>query len=860
MVFIERALLLNNSDAVRWANLGRIHRMLDHEYTALHVTAQAMQRDSQNLTVLEERAAILANTGMADDALTAIDARLEKDPENTWARGVKAYILMQQKEYQAALDLINEVIAVEPSNTWNLDLRATCARMVGDLDTAGAAYATVLERRTATMSSDDARSCIFAALNLRQPELAMSLLEHLSAEPDDVDDGMRVRGLCYLAAGRVRDAEPLLLCGVARANLRELDDLLSMDLPIVENMIAAGAPVAGAAAAARRVRRVAEALFEDLQHAGVGDVIREAEAELRLVLEETRSDATAPWREAGARAGLARLQVDSGRWHEAATHYRALAGSPVFPEAHSGLKRAIDGLRAAARQQMQQRRFSAAARTWDELLRMLGEQSDVAQRAAVHRDIGDALWLGGNATEALAQFEHGLTMSVGAAPAAVAALHARIALAQQQLRNVAAARESLGQAFELFTASAAADPGRALGEACRPLLRNVAHCWAVEAQWTAFEADCATQAAKRTFSSARESLLAHLDERFGLGEETNPEKTMPVVTPIALGVGSDLVPLVDPKVDRAFIDTDIPAMRDRLQADVGIHRIPGIRVHEDATTRDGYVILLDGAAMARGQVRVGQRYCAAGLAVVRDLSGLQDRFEEMPDPVTNETGVWCPESSRETLTTRGLTLLTETQFILRHVEVVLRAHLDHFLGVQEAEDWIARATTDAQILEDARAALDNPTARLLFARALRTLAGEGVALTDPKAIVEGAQAARWSNVFDIVNKMRVRVKAQLPGNDKTTVLLKVPDEWCGLAAGVAPDIAHQMLLAVREWLRPYTTAVGLVTHDADVRQVVRRLIEDEFPSIPVLTVDEVVGPERIAAVSRAETAVSQGLS
>ena len=431
VVFIERALLLNNSEAVRWANLGRMHRMFDQEYTALHVTAQAMQRDSQNLTVLEERAAILANTGMADDALTAIDARLEKDPENTWARGVKAYILMQQKEYQAALDLINEVIAVEPSNTWNLDLRATCARMVGDLDTAGAAYATVLERRTATMSSDDARSCIFAALNLRQPELAMSLLEHLSAEPDDVDDGMRVRGLCYLAAGRVRDAEPLLLCGVARANLRELDDLLSMDLPIVENMIAAGAPVAGAAAAARRVRRVAEALFEDLQHAGVGDVIREAEAELRLVLEETRSDATAPWREAGARAGLARLQVDSGRWHEAAAHYRALAGSPVFPEAHSGLKRAIDGLRAAARQQMQQRRFSAAARTWDELLRMLGEQSDVAQRAAVHRDIGDALWLGGNATEALAQFEHSLTMSVGAAPAAVAALHARIALAQQ---------------------------------------------------------------------------------------------------------------------------------------------------------------------------------------------------------------------------------------------------------------------------------------------------------------------------------------------------------------------------------------------------------------------------------------------
>ena len=211
VVFLERALLLNNSDPVRWASLGRMHRMLDNEYTALHLTAQAMQRDSQSLTVLEERAANLANAGLADDALTVIDARLEKDPENTWARGVKVYILMQQKEYQAALDLIDEVIAVEPTNRWNLDLRATCARMLGDLDAAGAVYTTVLERRSATMSSDDARSCIFAALNLRQPELAMSLLEHLSAEPDDVDESMRVRGLCYLAAGRVRDAEPLLL-------------------------------------------------------------------------------------------------------------------------------------------------------------------------------------------------------------------------------------------------------------------------------------------------------------------------------------------------------------------------------------------------------------------------------------------------------------------------------------------------------------------------------------------------------------------------------------------------------------------------------------------------------------------------
>ena len=182
------------------------------------------------------------------------------------------------------------------------------------------------------------------------------------------------------------------MCGVARANLRELDDLLSMDLPIVESMIAAGAPVAGAAAAARRVRRVAEALLEDLQHAGIGDVMPRSRGGTAARPRGDGSDATAPWREAGARAGLARLQVDSGRWREAASHYRALAGGPSFlkhtwPQA--GDRRAArGGATADATAPLRVRR--APGTSW---LTMLGEQSDVAQHAAVHRDIGDALWL-----------------------------------------------------------------------------------------------------------------------------------------------------------------------------------------------------------------------------------------------------------------------------------------------------------------------------------------------------------------------------------------------------------------------------------------------------------------------------------
>ena len=84
----ERAILLNDRDALRWANLGRLHRLLGNEMTCLHATGQAFQRDPEDPTVLDERAAVLANAGAGEEALKVIDKRLEKEPSNVWARGL----------------------------------------------------------------------------------------------------------------------------------------------------------------------------------------------------------------------------------------------------------------------------------------------------------------------------------------------------------------------------------------------------------------------------------------------------------------------------------------------------------------------------------------------------------------------------------------------------------------------------------------------------------------------------------------------------------------------------------------------------------------------------------------------------
>jgi tetratricopeptide (TPR) repeat protein len=861
--FLERAILLYDDDASCWAYLGRIHRLLENESTALHATSQAHQRDPDNVVALGERAAILADTGAFDEARGLIEQRLATDPTNPWAKSVKAYILMHQKAYQAALEVIDEVIAAEPDSTWNLDVRATCCRMLGDTEGARAAYAQILDAGKAMLqvSSEDAHTCAFAAYKLGETEQAIAMLEETSPGRTMSGNTMRLLGLCHLAKGRVERAEELLLGGVARGNARELEEFLSTELPDVEGAAAICLTAPGATASFNRVKRTAAALLAELRRTAGGDVRSEAEAELTLLLQAGQAPSTDEWAEAGARASLGRLQLEGASWQAAATTYRSLRRTEgLFPEARIGIERAVEGLRVAARRHLEQQQFSDAARLLRGLLDIESESSDHEKLSWIHQEIGDALWKGGNAVEALEHFEKGLaTVHSPEGAFQRADLHGRIALVRQQLGQIDSARASVVESIRLFGEARSESPGRALGGACRPLLWDVGHFWQVEALWSAFEEDPSFDVAtKCEIPAARESLTAYLDDVYHLSKHTGTAEALPVVTPIALEVGTKVVPLVDPNDPKAdggkFIYEDIPAMRQRIEGSTGMQKMPGIRVREDPAGQEGYVIVLDGTPVATGAVRVGFHYCFASLATLREAGVSADGVDKAPDPLTGEPGFWCSSTHWDMLAARGVELLTETQFILGHVEGILRLHLDSFLGLEEANALIAELQTHQQHADFVAASLTDQQSRLLFARVLRALVREGVPLTDWAGIVEGVKAGEWLSVSDMVRETRLKLKAQLRGNQDGTTLIQVPAQWDELVQRessdvlrvlASPEAAHRMIAAVRQWLQAQTGPVALVTGNTELRPVVRRLIEYEFPSIAVLSRDEVTRPEQI---------------
>ena len=65
--YLERSVLLSES-AAAYAQLGQKHRLLNNEANALEATRKAVEIDATNLNALEERVAILANTGQFEEA------------------------------------------------------------------------------------------------------------------------------------------------------------------------------------------------------------------------------------------------------------------------------------------------------------------------------------------------------------------------------------------------------------------------------------------------------------------------------------------------------------------------------------------------------------------------------------------------------------------------------------------------------------------------------------------------------------------------------------------------------------------------------------------------------------------------
>ena len=839
ITYLERALLLNETEPQYWMLLGRYYRSLEMNASALRATAKAVSDRPDNTAVLDERAAILANLGKFDEAEEMIDKRRTLEP-NVWADCLKAYILLRTGFLDEAIRLVEGAVKEQPADIWFRSLLALCYRLHDRPEDARKKYESIWSDY---QESDlgNRGSFGWAAYHLDKLDEAITIYRSLLDEPIDIGDTYWSLGLCYLARGDVVLGEDYLDKGVARAkNGRQLDDMVTFDLHNLELSSIHRPYYAQIQETLVPIKqRIASRRREIEQWRIAEDAPEAVEEELKQVIsEQPLKDGEIDWAWIGAQGGLARLYVQQERWSESGTTYQLLQKEGQhFPEALDGLTHIFDTLQAR----------------------------------------GDAVLKEGRFPQTLEQFRglwslnlsHGDLMRQGE-------LCSRLGYVYFCLTDIDNARSHFASAIHFFQESDTASSGSALGSLCASLLQDAVRYWDLDTAWAVMSDDPVTdEALRRALPAARTALDQCWDSLYQLSEQyLNSSERSLALPPIVLELGQALTP-VGPFEKWPLVATYIPAMRQRLKESMGV-TIPGITIRDNVSLApEEYVFLLSEVSLLRSSVPLDMRYCPLPPEALTAHGIPDEDLKSASHPLTGDPGFWVHHRSWERSLASNLELWDDPFiFIVYHLQTVLFRHLAELLDMQEVENLLTAwgKSEGAQLLINT--ALPDQRARFLFGMVLRTLLREYVPVTEWKDLLEAVSTIGLAgeNIFEAVRLARLRLKSSLPGNKPHVRLLELSTDAEDFLRSLTQQEVEvtstaqlpkaQELTSFQQGLQgAVRSAIGasnrwlaLVTHSFELRPVIEEIIQGLFSDIVVVVMakEELLIPEEVTACTQEE--------
>jgi tetratricopeptide (TPR) repeat protein len=337
-------------------------------------------------------------------------------------------------------------------------------------------------------------------------------------------------------------------------------------------------------------------------------------------------------------------------------------------------------------------------------------------------------------------------------------------------------------------------------------------------------------------------------ERGGLVQRARSHQMLPVVTPVAIEFAANLAPIFETAgaSDVSAILQRVPEMRERIQADMGI-KVPGLRLRRnDSEMPDGtYLIMLSEIPLVMATVRTDQVLTFVPEA---RLSELGIEFKEA-DPVDDRPAFWI---ARSDAARHSVPSGDAVEYVVRHLESVIRKNLPLFAGLQEVVDKLNETWSPAgrQIASD-----DSHIER--FTRMTHALLDEGVPMSHMEPICDAylAGCAAGFGMDELLGAVRAlaEIRPRLPGNQAGATMFELdPVIEAGLVQGLAP-IGDEFVLALKpEYTQEVLSAVrvvvpsrryasgqqAIVVRERRLRRYVRRLVELEFPHLFTLCPSE----------------------
>ncbi len=335
-------------------------------------------------------------------------------------------------------------------------------------------------------------------------------------------------------------------------------------------------------------------------------------------------------------------------------------------------------------------------------------------------------------------------------------------------------------------------------------------------------------------------------------------KNVLAVSPMDLEIGFGLVPLVDRNQGGKLIDR-IGMVRTQIAEELGMV-LPPVNVRDNVNLKNTeYCIRIRGLEVARGSVRPGSL-----LAIDPSNEMKLDGYMPVREPAFGFQAYWIPESKRDLVESKGLTVVDCSSVITTHLAAVVKRFAADILTRQDVNDLIEQIKqTHSAVVQEL---IPNKMTVGNIHRVLQGLLREKVSIRDLAIILEtlADNAGRTQDAGLLIELCRRALgghicREYLMGDgvlkamglhpNLETLIRKATHKEGGVA--LSPAMAHEMLESLRSALEGARRrgVEPVLLCSPSIRPQIRQMTQHDFRDTAVISFAEVPDSVQVDMVS-----------
>jgi flagellar biosynthesis protein FlhA len=336
-------------------------------------------------------------------------------------------------------------------------------------------------------------------------------------------------------------------------------------------------------------------------------------------------------------------------------------------------------------------------------------------------------------------------------------------------------------------------------------------------------------------------------------ESKEPENVMNLISvePMEIEIGYGLIPLADESSGGDLLQR-ITSVRRQCAIEMGIVVQP-IRIRDNLQLKtNDYVIKIRGTVVARGELMPNMLLCMDPTNSNNDIQGISTT-----EPSFGLPAIWINKDQREEAEIKGLTVVDPTTVMVTHLTETIKNHSYELLGRQEVklivdsvkgkyptvvEELIPDLLTIGELQKVLQNLLRERVSIKDMVTILESLADNSRNTKDIELLTEYVRFALGRSICNsLVDDKGAITVVTLSQDLEKLIGGNIQKSMQGSFPAISPDITSKILKSLRKILDSvyFYENQPVVLVSPKIRAPFRRLIEMVFPTVNVLSLNEI---------------------